>query len=72
MRDHEKSSNHLDHLEKWKTLAVGLKLKKTIDDRNLEALETKKRKWRNILHRLVDIEVIFLNWQNCLPSTIQC
>ena len=94
VRDHEKSSNHLDHLEKWKTLAVGLKLKKTIDDKNLEALETKNENGETFfivllislfslqnkillsaatekifIHR---IEVIFLNWQNCLPSTIQC
>ena len=63
VRDHEMSSNHLDHLEKWKTLAVGLKLKRTIEDKNSEALETEKKKWRNILHRIVDI-IIFLAKQN--------
>ena len=63
IEDHETSTGHLECLEKWKTFAVRLKLKTTIDDKTLQACENEKSKWRKILHRLLDL-VIFHTKQN--------
>ena len=63
IQDNETFTGHLESLEKWKTLAVRLKLNTTIDDKTLQACENEKSKWRKILHRLLDL-VIFLAKQN--------
>ncbi|XP_056392625.1 zinc finger MYM-type protein 1-like [Hyla sarda] len=60
---HETSEEHLHCLEKWKTLAAGLRLQETIDAQTISMMETDKKKWRDILHRLLDI-TLFLAKQN--------
>ncbi|XP_043288811.1 52 kDa repressor of the inhibitor of the protein kinase-like [Venturia canescens] len=61
--EHEFSSEHLSNLEKWKTLAGRLKLNKTIDQENQNIINQEAKKWREILHRLLDI-TLFLAQQN--------
>lgn len=61
--EHETSEHHLSCLEKWKTLAVGLKMKKTIDHDHILVIDKERKKWRDILHRLLDV-ILFLAHQN--------
>ncbi|CAH2315228.1 zinc finger MYM-type 1-like [Pelobates cultripes] len=61
--DHEASEQHLTYLEKWKTLRAGLKLQKCIDHVHQTTVDREKRKWRDILHRLLDV-TLFLAHQN--------
>ena len=63
LHNHETSEEHLCCLEKWKTLAAGLKLHKTIDAESIALMDREKKKWRDILHRLLDI-TLFLEKQN--------
>ncbi|XP_077340582.1 zinc finger MYM-type protein 1-like [Lithobates pipiens] len=60
--DHEASEQHLTCLEKWKTLRTGLRLQKCIDHVH-QTVDNEKKKWRDILHRLLDI-TLFLAHQN--------
>lgn len=59
--DHENSERHLSNLEKWKTLKLRLKLMKTIDDENQQVEEKARRKWRDILLRLLDVTLFLAN-----------
>ncbi|CAH2296492.1 zinc finger MYM-type 1-like [Pelobates cultripes] len=61
--DHEASEQHLTYLEKWKTLRARLKLQKCIDHVHQTTVDGEKRKWRDILHRLLDV-TLFLAHQN--------
>ena len=61
--EHEQSKDHLSCLENWKTLASGLQLQKTIDAATISLIEKKKRKLRDILHRVLDV-ILFLARQN--------
>jgi len=61
--EHEQSKVHLTFLEKWKTLALGLKLQTTIDAAHISMLEKEKKKFRDILHRVLDV-ILFLARQN--------
>ena len=54
---------HSDMLEKWKVMASGLRSNKIIDARGISLREKERKKWRDILHRLLDI-TIFLAKQN--------
>ncbi|XP_040197560.1 zinc finger MYM-type protein 1-like [Rana temporaria] len=63
VHNHETSEEHLNCLEKWKTLAAGLRLHQTIDAGVITVMEIEKKKWRDILHRLLDI-TLFLAKQN--------
>ncbi|XP_073491308.1 uncharacterized protein [Aquarana catesbeiana] len=63
VHNHETSEEHLNCLEKWKTLAAGLRLHQTIDAGAITVMEIEKKKWRDILHRLLDI-TLFLAKQN--------
>lgn len=48
----------LKHTLKWKTLAVGLSLRKTIDTESIALIDTEKIHLRDILHRLNDITLL--------------
>ncbi|XP_065665736.1 zinc finger MYM-type protein 5-like [Hydra vulgaris] len=61
--DHKKSELHINNLEKWKTLEARLLQKKTIDAAHRDVMEREKKKWRDILHRLLNI-TLFLAKQN--------
>ena len=63
VQDHEKSEEHLNSLEKWKTLAVGLRQGKTVDAKTIDLMNEENQRWRDILHRLLDI-TLFLARQN--------
>ena len=63
LHNHETSEEHLGCLEKWKTLAAGLRRHKTIDAESIAIMDREKKKWRDILHRLLDI-TLFLAKQN--------
>ncbi|XP_061469367.1 zinc finger MYM-type protein 1-like [Rhineura floridana] len=63
VHNHETSEEHLHCLEKWKTLAAGHRLHKTIDAETIAFMEMEKKKWRDVLHRLLDI-TLFLAKQN--------
>lgn len=63
VNDHENSEQHINCVEKWKTLAAGLKLEKTIDSETVRVMEAEKKRWRDMLHRLLDI-TLFLAKQN--------
>ena len=59
--DHENSELHINNLEKWKTLEARLLQNKTIDAAHQDVMEREKKKWRDILHRLLDITLF---WQS--------
>nr|XP_047123047.1 LOW QUALITY PROTEIN: zinc finger MYM-type protein 1-like [Hydra vulgaris] len=61
--EHESSDNHLRFLEKWKILETNLKSNNTIDAEIISFTENEKKKWRNILSRLLDV-TLFLAKQN--------
>ncbi|XP_065668003.1 52 kDa repressor of the inhibitor of the protein kinase-like [Hydra vulgaris] len=61
--DHENSELHIINLEKWKTLEARLLQNKTIDAAHQDVMEREKKKWRDILHRLLHI-TLFLAKQN--------
>lgn len=61
--DHENSEQHLTCLEKWKTLQASLNANRTIDNINQTKEEQERKKWTNILHRLLDV-TLFLAKQN--------
>lgn len=61
--EHENSESHLSCFEKWKILENGLRLKKTIDHEHQMVLDQEKKKWCNILSRLLDV-ILFLARQN--------
>lgn len=61
--DHEVSDTHLSCLEKWRALATGLKVQKTIDAIQQIEIGKERQKWRDILRRLLDI-ILFLARQN--------
>lgn len=63
VRNHETSDQHDSCYKKWKTLQLNLNANKTIDTANQAAAETEKRKWRDILKRLLDV-TLFLAGQN--------
>lgn len=63
LHNHESSPEHVSNLEKWKTLAVHLERNKTIDAQEQHLLNTEIKKWRSLLHRLLDI-TLFLAQQN--------
>lgn len=63
VQNHERSEEHLHCFENWKTLEAGLRLQKTIDNDIIALMEMEKKKWRDILHRLLDI-TLFLAKQN--------
>ena len=50
-------------MEKWKTLASGLQLQTTIDAATISLVEKEKKKFRDILHRVLDV-ILFLARQN--------
>ncbi|XP_050548310.1 zinc finger MYM-type protein 1-like, partial [Daktulosphaira vitifoliae] len=60
---HESSNEHLSNFEKWKTLTVRLHSGKTIDHSTEKVINSETKKWRDILHRLLDI-TLFLAKQN--------
>ncbi|GBP74358.1 Zinc finger MYM-type protein 1 [Eumeta japonica] len=61
--EHENSESHLSCFEKWKILENGLRLQKTIDHEHQMVLDQEKKKWRDILSRLLDV-ILFLARQN--------
>ena len=61
--DHENSELHINNLEKWKTLEARFLQNKTIDAAHQDVMEREKKKWRDTLHRLLDI-TLFLAKQN--------
>lgn len=61
--EHKKSANHINNLEKWKTLKIRLTLNKTINNVYQQSIAKEKRKWREILYRILDI-ILFLAKQN--------
>ena len=48
-------------LEKWKKAAAGHRLHKTIDAESIAAMDREKKKWRDILHWLLDITLFLAN-----------
>lgn len=50
-------------MEKWKTLASGLQLQTTIDAATISLMEKEIKKFRDILHRVLDV-ILFLVRQN--------
>lgn len=61
--DHENSELHIKCLEKWKTLEARLLQNRTIDSIQQNVMEKERKKWRDILHRLLDVS-LFLAQQN--------
>nr|CAH7750126.1 unnamed protein product [Callosobruchus chinensis] len=63
VRNHELSEQHDACYKKWKTLQLHLNAKKTIDQENQTVAENERRKWRDILKRLLHV-TLFLAKQN--------
>lgn len=61
--EHEASNEHFQNLEKWKTLEIRLRLNSTIDHTSQQQMNTEKKKWKDLLTRLLDI-TLFLAKQN--------
>lgn len=60
---HESCNEHLSNFEKWKTLFVRLQSEKTIDHVTQKEMNVETKKWRDILHRLLQT-TLFLAKQN--------
>lgn len=52
---HKNSPEHIKHLSAWKELEMRLKKGETIDMQEMSLLEFEKRRWREVLTRLVAI-----------------
>ncbi|KAK8739427.1 hypothetical protein OTU49_003632, partial [Cherax quadricarinatus] len=63
VHNYEISDEHLSCLENWKTMAAGLRVNKTIDAEIIVSMEIQKKRWKEILYRLLDI-TLFLAKQN--------
>ncbi|GBP93574.1 Zinc finger MYM-type protein 1 [Eumeta japonica] len=61
--EQENSESHVSCFEKWKILENALRLQKTIGHEYQMILDQKKKKWRDILSRLLDV-ILFLARQN--------
>ena len=57
---HESSRDHIENLELWKTMCMNLRLGMTIDARETKLIDQNKKKWRDILTRLLDIIVVLV------------
>ena len=61
--EHEKSREHHLAFDKWKELEMRLNMGETLDKNHLERMESERKKWIDILHRIMDI-ILFLARQN--------
>lgn len=55
LKSHENSSDHTQCMLKWKELDMRLKKNKAIDHQELALLEVKKKRWRDVLTRLLAV-----------------
>lgn len=55
LKTHESSPEHTKHMAAWKELELRLKKGETIDRQEMSLLEAEKRRWRDVLTRLVAI-----------------
>ena len=56
---HESSRDHIELLELWESMSMNLRLGMTIDARETKLIDQNKKKWRDILTRLLDITLFF-------------
>ena len=63
VNDHEKSREHLLAFVSWKELAMRLDKGQTLDRDQQGRIESQKKRWVNILHRILDA-ILFLTKQN--------
>ena len=61
--DHEISCEHLLAFDSWKELAMRLNWCQILDMDLQGRMESQKKKWVNILHRILDV-ILFLAKQN--------
>ncbi|CAN7949841.1 unnamed protein product [Ixodes pacificus] len=61
--EHESSESHMSCYEQWRTLDVNLKHDRTIDAALQREKEAERKRWRDILHRLLEV-VLFLAKMN--------
>ncbi|KAI2647674.1 Zinc finger MYM-type protein 1 [Labeo rohita] len=57
LRSHDNALDHTQSMLKWRELEMRLKNKKTIDHQELTLLEAEKKRWRDVLTRLVSITI---------------
>lgn len=55
LRSHESSPEHTTHMATWKDFELRLRTGKTIDQAERTLLEAEKRRWRDVLTRLISI-----------------
>ena len=63
VKDHENSATHQEAFLKWKELEMRLKAGKTVDSLEQNKINDVRKKWVQILHRVVDM-IRFLSKQN--------
>ena len=61
--EYEVSNEHLQNLEKRKTLETRLRFHSTIGHKTVQLMNTEKKKWKGLFTRLLDI-TLFLPKQN--------
>ena len=61
--EHEKSREHQLAFDKWKELEMRLNMGETLDKNHMERIESERKKWIDILHRIMNI-ILFLARQN--------
>lgn len=55
LKEHDLASDHINCMEKWKTLSVSLKQSATLDDCSQRLIENERKHWRAVLKRLLAI-----------------
>ena len=63
LKDHENGISHQKCCSQWMLLAEGIRNSSTIDKREMNIFFNKRRFWRNVLERLIDI-ALFLSERN--------
>ena len=55
LKAHENSPDHTKHMVTWKELELRLKKGKTIDQVEMSLIEASRKRWREVLRRLIAI-----------------
>jgi len=63
INEHEHSAEHKKNFYSWKTLVMSLNAGKTLDDGIQNQLEQEKKRWRDVLSRILDV-ILLLAKQN--------
>ena len=55
LKEHEVTKKHLECMQNWRSLEVGLLSRATIDEVSERLMRSERERWRNVFHRLFAI-----------------